>query len=117
MTYLIGKHPYLNLKVVLQRNKWKKVECLIDTGLSGGLSLPKEFRDYFQSRDFFEAHLKLADGSEVTVDAALTKIKFENKIKEIDVIFMGDSEALVGIEFLDQMKFCLDLREQKVTLG
>ena len=116
MTYLIGKHPYLSIKVVLQRNKWKKVECLIDTGFSGGLSLPNEFRDYFQSRDFFEAHLKLADGSEVTVDATFTKVKFENETREIDVIFMGDSEALVGIEFLDQMKFCLDLKEHRVTL-
>lgn len=60
--------------------------------------------------------MKLADGSEVTVDATLTKIKFENETREIDVIFMGDSEALVGIEFLDQMKFCLDLRGHKVTL-
>ena len=35
--------------------------------------------------------------------------------KDAAIVFIG-RDNLVGVEFLDQMKFCLDLREYKVEL-
>lgn len=71
MPYLIGKHPFLKLKVLLPKgNKWLTLECLIDTGF-----------------------------------------------KEVAVVFMGDTQGLVGVEFLDQMNFCLDLKKRRVELN
>jgi len=68
MPYLIGKHPYLKLKVKLPKGrKWLVIECLIDTGFSGGLVLPLKYQKYFPENEFIEAHYLLADNSEITV--------------------------------------------------
>ena len=115
--YLQGKQPYLLLKISLPGGKWKKLRCLIDTGFSGGVSLPLKYKNYLKLQNLFEAHITLADGTETTVDAGIGKIKFNDQTKFIDILFMGSPEALVGVEFLDQMIFCLDLKRKKVTLS
>lgn len=118
MLYLVGKHPFIKLKVKLPKVKvWKEIDFLIDTGFSGGIVLPVKFKDYFQSNEFIEARYLLADNSEITVDTTFTAAEYEGKRKEVAVVFMGDSESLAGVEFLDQMKFCLDLKKNKVDLS
>jgi len=92
MTYLLGKHPYITLKVLFQKDKWKKVDCLIDTGFSGGLSLPREYQGHFRKQVFIETHLLLADGSEIAADATYTKIRFNGKEKEVDVLYLWGTQ-------------------------
>jgi len=116
MTYLSGKHPFVKLGVDLPKGGRVAIDCLIDTGFSGGLVLPKEFQTHFPQNGFIESHFTLANGSEVVVDTTYTTVKYNSREKEVAVVFMGDSEALVGVEFLDQMRFCLDLKEYKVEL-
>jgi len=117
MPYLIGKHPFLKLKVKFpDRKNWITIECLIDTGFSGGLVLPLSYQKNFPNNEFIEARYLLADNSEITVDATFTLVEFSGKKKEVAVVFMGDTQGLVGVEFLNQMKFCLDLRKNKVEL-
>src|SRR3989338_615069 len=117
MPYLIGRHPFLKLKVLLPKNnKWNTLECLIDTGFSGGVVLPLKFQKYFPENEFIEAHFILADNSEITVEATFTVVEYSGKKKDVAVVFMGDSQSVVGVEFLNQMKFCLALRKNKVEL-
>ncbi len=117
MTFLVGKHPFVTLKVKLPKGKWVKLKCLIDTGFSGGMVLPQSIKSYFPADKFVEAHFLLADGSGITVDASFTEVEYKGRKKEVAVVFMGNSDNLVGVEFLDQMKFCLDLKENKVELS
>lgn len=117
MPYLLGKHPFVTLKVKVPEKGWVVRRCLIDTGFSGGITLPDELKDYFPINKLVETHFTLADDSEVTVDSIPVNIEYEKHRKEILAIFMGTKESLVGIEFLDQMKFCLNLREKKVELS
>jgi|SRR3989344_153067 len=118
MPYLVGKHPFLELKVFLPKgNKWITLQCLIDTGFSGGLVLPIRFQNYFPENEFIEAHFLLADNSEVTVNTTFSLIEYSGNKKDVAVVFMGDTQGLVGVEFLDQMRFCLDLRKNKVELN
>lgn len=117
MPYLVGKHPFVKLKVKLPKgNKWTQIECLIDTGFSGGLVLSLSFQKFFPNNEFIEARYLLADNSEITVDTTYTLIEYSGRKKEVAVVFMGDSQGLVGVEFLDQMKFCLDLKKRTVEL-
>lgn len=116
MTYLLGKHPFIKLKVKLSQNTWHEVECLIDTGFSGGLALPLDFKKYFPKKEFVDSRFILANGTEVTVETTYTTVEFETSRKEVAVIFMGESDSLVGVEFSDQMRFCLDLYRQRVEL-
>ena len=116
MTYLKGKHPFLTLKVKLG-NKWETMECLIDTGFSGGLVIPLRLKSYFPENQFVEARFVLADNSEVAADSTIAKVRFEGKEKDVAVVFMDEGDSLVGVEFLDQMIFCLDLKKRKVSLS
>lgn len=117
MLYLIGKHPFVKVKVKLPKgNIWKEMDFLIDTGFSGGLVLPTKFKNYFPPNEFIEARYLLADNSEVTVDTTYTIVEYKGKRKDVAVVFMGNSEALAGVEFIDQMKFCLDLKKNKIDL-
>ena len=116
MLYLIGRHPFIKLEVKLPEKRWIEIDCLIDTGFSGGLVLPKKFKESFLEDEFIEARFVLANGSEIMAEASYTKVRYKKIEKEVAVVFMGDSEGLVGVEFLDQMKFCLDLKKNKVEL-
>lgn len=116
MTKLIGKHPFVILRVKLPKNKWTQFTCLIDTGFSGGIALPQKFQDYFPSNTFIKANFILADGNGLTVESTFTSVEYKGKRKEVSVVFIGDSDSLVGVEFLDKMKFCLDLKKNKVEL-
>lgn len=118
MPYLVGKHPYVKLKVKLPKgNKWLGIDCLIDTGFSGGIVLPLTLKDYFVTKEFIEARFLLADNSEITVDITYTLVEYKEKKKETAVVFMGDFQGLVGVEFLNQMRFCLDLKKNKAELN
>lgn len=116
--YLLGKHPFLTLEVKLPSGKWVVVECLIDTGFSGGLVLPEKFKNEFSPDEFIEARFVLANGLEVVAGATYTAVRHDGdrNEKEVAVVFMGATDSLVGVEFLDNMRFCLDLKKNKVEL-
>lgn len=117
MTYLSGKHPFVKLGVDLPKGGRVDINCLIDTGFSGGLALPKEFQSHFPQDELIESRFNLANGSEIAVDTTYTTVEYNSQKKEVAVVFMGDSEALVGVEFLDQMRFCLDLKNYEAELN
>lgn len=116
MTRLIGRHPFVKLKVKLSKNKWIQVTCLIDTGFSGGISLPQKYQAYFPGDTFIRANFTLADGTGVTVESTYARVEYKGKRKEVAIVFMGEDDSLAGVEFLDKMKFCLDLKKNKVEL-
>lgn len=116
MNYLRDKHPFLQLKLKLPSLGWTPLECIIDTGFSGGLALPKQFRTEFPEDEFIESRYTLADGSEVVVDTTYSTVLYETHKKDIALVFMDGDDNLVGIEFLDQMRFYLDLIDYKVSL-
>lgn len=116
MTQLIGRHPFVTLKVRLPKDTWRDIRCMIDTGFSGGIALPLTYEEYFPSSTFIEARYVLANGTEVSVNTTYTTIEYQGKRKEVAVVFMSQSDSLVGVEFLDKMKFCLDLKKNKVEL-
>lgn len=117
MIYLSGKHPFVKLVINLPKGGQASVGCLVDTGFSGGLALPKEFQSHFPQDEFIESRFNLANGSEIAVDTTYTTVEYNGRKKEVAVVFIGDSEALVGVEFLDQMRFCLDLKNYTADLN
>lgn len=114
-TYLVGKHPFIKLGVQL-KNRWQMFDCMIDTGFSGGLALPLRYKLGFSETSFIEARFILANSAEVTVDTTYTRVRYNNHEKEVAVVFMGESDSLVGVEFLNAMRFCLDLKKNRAEL-
>jgi len=45
------------------------------------------------------------------------KVKFKKQTKEILAVFTKSKDNLVGLEFLSNLRFILDLKEKNVSLS
>jgi clan AA aspartic protease len=107
-------HPHLKTKVFL--SDWVEVDCLIDTGFSGGLALPEIFLKQFEKNPAAYQEYELADGSTTNFAVYQGKVNFKNTLKKITLVFTKSPEALVGLEFLDGFRFVLDLKKKQVEI-
>lgn len=113
----LDKRGHAYIEVALQGKKQDiKLNCLIDTGFSGGISIPREYQDKFNfPRIVRDITWELADGSETKLDIYLGKLNIAGGEREIAVIFDG-KDGLVGIEFLKEKIFTLNLKDNLVEL-
>lgn len=115
-------NPYLDkeqnphVKIAIYLSSWFTIDCFIDTGFAGGISLPMQYQNLFKARKpiTFQRFL-LADGSTKLYPIFETKVKYKDKERTITIFFSG-KEALVGIDFLRGLQFVLDLKKFKVSL-
>jgi clan AA aspartic protease len=109
-------HPYV--KVVFSGLEDKaELDCLIDTGFAGGISIPEKIKPDFNFPLIGRRTWELADGSQIELEVYLGKTTTNGKEKEISIIFTDGNEGLVGIEFLRGKKFVLDLKSHTVELS
>lgn len=110
-------NPYLDpqnnphVKIEVQLSSWTIVDCLVDTGFSGGIALPESFLRGFKQEPVVYQEYELADGSLTTFAVYKTKVKYKKAIKEITLFFTKSGEGLAGIEFLTDLKMVLDLKK------
>jgi clan AA aspartic protease len=110
-------HAYVNLCVLTIKGDIS-LDLLVDTGFSGGLSLPSSLKQKLDFPSISRATWELADGSEIELGVFLGKIRTRRgREEEIAVVFNESREGLVGIEFLRGKKFVLDLKKFQVKLG
>lgn len=106
------KHPRLKAKISLSTKE--KIDFLIDTGFSGGISLPIKLKP--KTRPISYQEYELADGSRKVFDIFESEITYNGISKVVTVIFNEKEDSLIGIEFLDGFKFILDLKNYKTSL-
>lgn len=94
-----------------------ELDCMIDTGFSGGIAVPSSLEGEFDFPVFTRLTYQLANGDEMEVDVHLGEIIDEGAHKQIAAIFADGDEGLVGIEFLRGKKFLLDLIDNEVRLA
>ena len=116
-------NPYLTLqnhprvKINILKSSFKRVvDCLLDTGFSGGLALPEFYQTKLKLKPLAYQELELADGSLVIFAVHKIRIKYKNLIKTVSLIFTKSEDALLGIEFLEGLKFTLDLKKKQAFL-
>jgi len=110
-------HAYVKLQASAIKDDIS-LNLVVDTGFSGGLSLPSGLKQKFNFPPISRATWELADDSEVELDVYLGKIKTQKgREEEIAVVFNESREGLAGIEFLRGKRFVLDLRELRVELA
>jgi|SRR3989344_8985289 len=113
--YLDSKnHPHIKFKVLL--NRWILVNCLIDTGFTGGLTLPEVYLKDSKQKPVSHQDFELADGSIENFPVYSSRVRYKNTVKNISLSFSKTSEAIVGLEFLLGYKLVLDLKRFLVTL-
>ena len=106
--------PHLKLEVLL--SGWTTVDCLIDTGFSGGIALPETYLSGIKQSPAVYQEFELADGSYTTFAVYQTKVRFGKIVKDSTLFFTKSSEGLVGIEFLTGFKLTLDLKKKAISL-
>lgn len=108
--------PRVKLAVKLGAS-WKQIDCLIDTGFSSGLILNQShFPKPKTTPSVGKQEFELADGSLVAFDMYLLTVRYQKQKKRLLTVFNGGSDNLVGIRFLEDLVFTLDLKNKKVSL-
>lgn len=116
MIYLSSNnHPHAKVKIKFDKT-WEDVDCLIDTGFSSGISLPERYLSLIRSPSKWRQSFELADGSEVEFDLYKLVVRFGNQTKVVSAIFTKGKDALMGIEFLNGLRFLFDLKNYKISL-
>ena len=116
MNVYIGlrNHPRVKLHVFF--NSWLIVDCLIDTGFSGGISLPQKYKTFLKDAPIMYQKYELADGSKKLYSIYKLKIKFNSTIKIVNLSFTESDESFIGTEFLTGLKLTLDLKKLLISL-
>lgn len=110
----IQNNPHVQIKV--NGNNEFVVDCFIDTGFTGGIVLPVEYKKYFSEKPNSMQRFLLANGSLMPVELYKIQIVYKNTKKTVSGFFTKGKEVLVGIEFLTDFKFTLDLRKLQIGL-
>ncbi len=113
--YLTPKN-HARLKVKINLSSLTEIDCLIDTGYSGGIALPESYQSELKTKPLAFQEYELADGSKVIFAIYETKIQYKGVSKLVNLIFTKSEDSLLGIEFLNGFRFILDLKQSKVTL-
>jgi clan AA aspartic protease len=114
--YLDGQNnPHLKVDIFL--SSWEGVDCLIDSGFSGGIALPVSLHSAIKQKPIVYQEYELADGSFKTFSIYKARVRFKEVNKEITLLFTKSKEGLVGIEFLTGFRLVLDLKKFKIKLS
>lgn len=117
MTAYLTPQNQARVKIKVKgRSKWQIIDCLIDTGFSSGLALSESLFSQLNLQSVAEQEFELADGSAVVFDIFKVKARFKNQEKEILGLFTKSKDSLVGLEFLNDLKLILDLKNKSISL-
>ena len=106
------RHPRVKIKISL--SVLKEIDFLLDTGFSGGVSLPERLKP--RERPIGYQEYELADGSRVVFDLFEVKANYQGIPKTVTAIFSKSEDALVGIEFLEGLILTLNLKKFTISL-
>lgn len=116
MTLYLDPHHNPRLKILINLTRWEPMDCMIDTGFSGGVALPGSFKKSFNPKPVAYQEYELADGSHKTYALYELLVRFDHHTKRVTAFFTNSMEGLVGIEFLTGYYLHLDLKRFTVKL-
>ena len=108
------RNPRLQIKVKLKT--WKNIDCVIDTGFSGGIALPKLFNKSLVQKPLAYQEYELADGTHKTFAVYKFSVKYKHWTKIVTAFFTESQDGLLGIEFLTGFYLHLNLKQMIIEL-
>ncbi|MEI7603894.1 MAG: hypothetical protein WCJ19_02645 [bacterium] len=109
------QNPWININVKL--SMWVSISCVIDTGFSDGLALPKYYEKLFDNHiPLYNLQFEYANGEKEMKPIYTVKIKAFKKAYDTRMMFTDNSTPLVGLKFLRDYAFFLELKNDKISL-
>ncbi len=94
----------------------KKVECLIDTGFSGALCLPRNLVEEFGLTKIFEEEIYGIGLHKETVDVALATIIWFGEKTEIEILINNGDDRLLGSELLEDRILTINYKKRTLAI-
>lgn len=92
------------------------VECVVDTGFSGAMMLPREIIERSSIPIIGKETFQLVSGRSIIASLALIEIDWLGKQQLVRVVISDGSDALIGAELLDGNRLVVDYITDQVTL-
>lgn len=84
------------------------VECIVDTGFSGALMLPREIIERLSISIIGKETFELVSGQFIVASLALIEIDWLNERRPVRVVISDGSDLLIGNELLDGNRLIID---------
>ena len=90
----------LEASTLLSVRGGKGIDCLIDTGFSGALVLPREFVASLDAIDVGRQLFNVVGGNQIETALVLGEVEWLGANRVLRAIVSEDSDALIGTELL-----------------
>ncbi len=104
----------VNIALRLPHTPDIRIECVVDTGFEGALTLPKEAVSTLGLAYLTDLRANLADDTNIQVDVHVATIFWNGMEREVAVLAMG-RRPLIGTALLEEQRFCADFTEGGVV--
>ncbi len=108
--YVSQHHVLLNLPVRLPDNSYLEIECVLDTGFTGYLTLHAEAISALNLPFIRSMPATLADNSTILVDVYAAAIRWQGEEREEEVLATG-KRPLIGTLLLEGSEICIQFSE------
>lgn len=105
-----GNKPFVSVTFLLPGQPTFAIECVVDTGFAGYLTLPEAAVGTLKLPFLQTIPSRLADGSRVMLDSYLTTIRWAGEQRPVEVIATG-VQPLIGRALLQGYLIRIDFRE------
>jgi len=105
-----GNKPFVSVTILLPEQLAFAIECVVDTGFAGYLTLPVQAVTALKLSFLQTIPSRLADGSRVMLDSHLVTIRWAGELRPVEVVATGQ-QPLVGRALLQGFLVSIDFRE------
>jgi clan AA aspartic protease len=101
-------NSYREALVQIRFRQGAAIECVVDTGFTGALMLPRSFCSQIQIPIVGELTFGMVGGATMAADVGLTGINWLGELREVEVIISDSDDALIGTELLIATTLTID---------
>jgi clan AA aspartic protease len=105
-----GNKPFVSVTFLLPNQPAFSLECVVDTGFAGYLTLPEQAVEVLKLPFLQTIPSRLADGSRVMLDSYLTTIRWAGQQRPVEVVATG-LQPLIGRALLQGFLVSIDFRD------
>jgi clan AA aspartic protease len=105
-----GGYPLIGVTFHLPGQPEFQLDCVIDTGFAGYMTLPIQAVQVMQLPFFYQMPINLANNSRAIADVYITQISWHGVERQVEVLATGQ-RPLVGRALLAGNRLSIDFRE------